>query len=163
MLHETSSPTVALKPYDGAMLVASGRSIERVPCLFIGLLADSGKLTLPSPPMPGARGFREPSVADIAALTWLVQWEGPKMDGHGVRPVAGAVAYIDRYDFHTASDVRSIEFLTGTPRAVRDLVEHLRDGDRRLVGLVDESNVGLKRLLCRMGAKPTRMLIEDQR
>lgn len=145
------------------MLTASRRRhIEQVPCLLIGLLCDSGKLVRPPEPVEGGRGYREPSIDDYNALTWLVQWDGDRVDRHGLRKASGAIGYHDRYDFHTASDVREIVFLTGSPRAVHDLLKIVVDNsDRRVMGMVGADNPRLSKMLDAMGFKVTRTLFEE--
>lgn len=140
------------------------RRIEQVPCLLIGLLCDAGKLKRPPVPPAGVRGYREPGLEDYRALTWLVQWEGGPIDRSGMHDAAGAVGFHDHYDFHTASDVREILFLTGSPRAVHDLIQAVRkdaEDDRRVIGMIGVDNPGLAQMLDAMGFPQTRYMFED--
>lgn len=144
------------------------RSIERVPALFIGLLEEAGKL--PALPLHIERlgrtaKARAASLSEVTALTWIAAWDGPKIDGAGfVKPV-GVAAYRDVFDYHTASDVRELVHVAGTPRSVRDLVVFLRDearGEkRRLIGSIDVENVQMAALLKRVGGEMTRVVFED--
>lgn len=143
----------------------SARRIEVLPPLLVSLLHDAGKLpAVPRLPDRSAFGFREPTFADMRVLSWAAQWEGHRVDEMGFRKVAGIAAFRDGYDFHTASDVREIVYLAGSPRAVVELVRWIRDRamaeNRRTIGSLDLSNMGLRKALGRIGSHETRIVVE---
>jgi hypothetical protein len=133
------------------------RTIERVPVLLIGLLEAGGLLPqVPHPvaelPQRGAR--RDATLAEAAALTWLVAWDGPKLAGGGFRRAAGVASYRDTYDQHTSSDVREITHIAGSARSVRDLLHFMRAGaPGRLMGVVDARNARMLAILAKLGAQ----------
>lgn len=154
-----------------AMVTASRVSaIERVPPMMVALLEKAGDL----PALPSEYevnqdllGFRSPGMEEGAALTWLLAWHGPKLDGFAFKQPSGVLGYEDRYDFHTASDVRYVAYLAGHRRAVVDLLRHClrecRAEGRRLIGTIDVHNKPLAALLVRMGATATRTVFEADR
>jgi len=142
------------------------RLIEKVPPSLIGILADEGKLRLPARPLGGIRGFRPPGLQEMAALQWVVEWDGFRFERSGaLRSATGALAYRESYDFHSASDVREICFLTGSARAIRNLLHwakfDARENGRRLIGSFGLFNDGLRKMVARLGGAPTRIVFED--
>lgn len=143
--------------------------VEHVPAMMVALLEQAGDL----PPVPerfavdrGLLGFREPSLDDGNRLGWLIAWHGPRTEGFAFRKPAGILGYEDCYDFHSASDVRVVSYLAGSPRAVIELVRTIRraaraDG-RRLIGSVDLPNEPLASVLDKMGFARTRVVFEDR-
>lgn len=148
---------------------ASRIVIEQVPAMMVALLEQAGDL----PPVPeafavdrGLFGFREPSLDDGNRLAWLVAWHGPRTEGFAFRAPSGVLGYEDLYDFHTASDVRVVSYLAGSPRAVIELVRSIqrmaRADGRRLMGSIDLSNEPLAAVLWKMGFTRTRVVYEDR-
>lgn len=144
-------------------------TIERVPPMMVALLEQAGDLpSIPAEvqPDPSVRGFRLPSLTEGAALTWLLAWRGPRTEGFAIRPPSGVLGYEDRYDFHSASDVRVLTYLAGSPRAVIDLIRAVqrmsRADGRRLIGAVDNRTQPLASVLKHMGFTPTRTVFEDR-
>lgn len=143
--------------------------VEQVPAMMVALLEQAGDL----PPVPGAFavdrglfGFREPTLDDGSRLTWLLAWHGPRTEGFAFRKPSGVLAFEDLYDFHTASDVRQVSYLAGSPRAVIELLRTIRraaraDG-RRLMGAVDLHNGPLTSVLDKMGFARTRVVFEER-
>lgn len=150
------------------MVAGRVRSIEKVPPLFIGLLEEAGKLPALPRHIEGlgrSAKARAATLEEVTALTWLVAWDGPKIDARGfVKPV-GVAAYRDTFDYHTASDVRELVHVAGSRRSVRDLVVCIRDDaraqKRRLVGCIDVENVEMAAVLQRLDGKMTRVMFED--
>lgn len=150
------------------MVAQPVRSIERVPALFIGLLEEAGKL----PALPGhierlGRNVRRrnASLAEVAALTWLVAWDQPKINVQGFVKPCGVAAYRDAFDYHTASDVRELIHVSGTARGVRDLVLFIRNEarkeKRRLMGSIDIENLEMAEALKLWDGVMTRVVFED--
>lgn len=145
------------------MVKASPYIIERVPCALPTLLVESGRLKRPpNMPNPNVRGYRQATAGDANALTWLVAWRRGAADSTGLRRAAASVAFYDRFDWHSSSEVREIVFMTGSARAIRQLIIALRCEERRLVGAVDMSGVeSFNGLMARFG-NPTRVFLEDR-
>jgi hypothetical protein len=138
---------------------ASFRCIGEVPALLVMLLHDSGKLPpIPNEPRGGLLGFRKPELADMEAVQWLAQWEGPRVDKDGFRRVAGLATYRDYYQMHDSSDVRELLAIRGSRRAVVELTRWLRDDaeahERRLVGVIERHDLGLCQVMARLGGAP---------
>lgn len=143
------------------------RAVERVPALFVGLLEDAGKLPLlPSPIASlGQHGTHRPAtLTEVAALSWIVAWDGPKLDANGFRKAAGVAAYRDVFDYHTSSDVREIIHIAGTRRGTIDLLRYMRAEANalglRCIGSVDLDNTAMVAVLQQMGTL-TRVVFED--
>ena len=150
------------------MVEAPVRSIERVPALFIGLLEEAGKLPALSTcidRMGRTASERNATLSEVAALTWLVAWDRPKLDAEGFTKPIGIAAYRDAFDYHTASDIREVVHIAGTRRAVYEMMLSLRDSarasQRRLIGCVDIGNLEMAQMLCSMGGSVTRVMFED--
>jgi hypothetical protein len=153
------------------MTTASSResAIELVPAMMVALLQHQGDLPdLPAQYAvdPSVFGFRKPTLAEGAALTWLCCWPGPATEGFASRKPSGIAGYQDRYDFNSASDVRDLCYLAGSRRAVVELVRTIqrqaRVEGRRLIGSTDCRNRELAALLVAMGATATRIIFEDR-
>ena len=101
----------------------------------------------------------------MQAQTWAASWQGNKTDDRGFRRVAGLAAFVDRYDYHSSSDVREIVYLAGSPRSVAELVQWIRAEahvvGRRCLGGFDLENAGLRRMLKRFSGVETRIVIEE--
>lgn len=154
---------------DNACMVAvaapSKRLVKPIPALLVMLLADAGKLPPAiAPAEQDVLGFRLPGIADMEALTWVAAWEGDRVDQHGFRKVAGLVSYREYWDIHTGSDVTDICSLSGSRRAIVDLVRWIQfDAEsrgRRAMGSFAIANVGLRRLLSRLGHIESRVVVE---
>lgn len=135
------------------------RCIEVVAPLLVSYLHDGGKLpSIPNLPKPGKLGFREPGIADMESVQWLIQWESLPLDKDGLRRVAGLATYRDYYQMHDSSDVRELLAIRGSRRAVVDLTRWLRDDAeshaRRLVGSIERCDLGLAQVMARLGGKP---------
>lgn len=148
------------------MVASSSRSVERVPALFVGLLEEAGKL--PSlPRFVDAHGehakARTATLAEVAALTWLVAWDGPKVDANGFRKPVGVGAYRDVYDYHTASDVREIIHVAGSRRACIDLVRFMMQDKVKCVGCIGVENTDMFAVLKALGGEVTRVYFEGPR
>lgn len=147
---------------DCSMMAAAQREIQRVPPVLPTLLVEAGRLSRPpSFTDTSALGYRPATPQDAAELVWLVAWEGTKTDSTGMRHASGALAFHDHFDWHTSSDVREIVFVTGSPRAIHDLIQHIRRNDRRLIGYVEESLPELATLVTKLCGKQTRRLVEE--
>lgn len=146
------------------MVAAASRPIEAVPAALVMLMAAAGKLPVLARP-PKQFGFREPGLEETAALVWVFQWQGCRVDATGIRRPIGLCAYWDRYDFGSASDVREIVYLDGSKRSVFDIIRYLRvkthDDGRRLVGGVVASNEKQLKTLLKLGVVVTRHVVED--
>lgn len=136
----------------------AGTSIERVPCMLIALLAAEGRI--PEPPadvmaLSQRKHRRIPTAAEAGAYAWVIASDGDPESGK----ISGVLAYRDVFDFHTASDVREVVYVTGpaTPRLVRWLA---KDTARRIIGAVDLGNERMKRALVALGYAPTRIVFE---
>lgn len=141
-----------------AMLATRARTrcIEPMPALLVMTLNELGKLPdIPNLPQPGVFGFRRPDLADMESLTWLAQWEGPRVDRDGFRKVSGLASYRDLYDWHTASDVREITAIRGCRRAVVDLIRFICGEatalNRRPVASISRRDDDLANLIARLG------------
>jgi hypothetical protein len=144
------------------------RRIEKVPVLVIGLLEAAGKMPrLPQHVLDleqqGNR--RDPALSEAAALTWLLLWDGPTLEGADVARPAGAAAYRDVFDYPSGSDVREMIHVCGSRRAVIELVRHMRDDARacglRLIGSIDPGNVAMVHAMRRLDGIATRVIYED--
>lgn len=147
---------------DCSMMAAAQREIERVPPALPTLLVEAGKLS--RPPCftdTTALGYRPATPKDASDLVWLIAWEGTKTDGIGLRHASGALAFYDHFDWHTSSDVREIVFITGSARAVHDLIQHIRSSNRRLIGYVEDMTPNLATLVTKLCGKQTRRLVEE--
>jgi hypothetical protein len=140
------------------------RIVEVVPALLVMMLKDMGKLPgVPTPPTGQHFGFRSPMLPEMESVVWAATWGGKHLAANGsFNPVMGLAAYRDIYDFHTASDVRDVVYITGTPRAVVELMRTLEaqasELGRRLIGSFELDNDGMKRMMGRLGGRMTRML-----
>lgn len=146
--------------------LAPARCIEQVPASVVSILADEGKLPLPPSPPKVAFGYRRPNQADIASLSWMVSWEGWRFNERGdLKRAQGVLGYRDGYDWHTCSDVREIVYISGSPRAIFELVDRARskarEQNRRCIGFVDSFTPKLHGFLSGMGGVSTRKMIED--
>ena len=142
------------------------RRVEKVPALLVAMMTDAGKLPVCPRPPSDTLGFRVPTLAELAALNWICVWEHDSVvDERGIRSAVGVASFRDVYDWHSASDVREIVSIMGTPRAIVDLVRWLRfDASifgRRCIGTFDRKNSGLGKMLEGLGCKAKRVTFED--
>ena len=134
------------------------RGISRVPALHVSQLFVTGDI--PSAPDDVVQAAevpesREPTIAEFAAVTWL-------LCGPTEKPL-GVAAYRDVYDRQTSSDVREVTHLAGSARAVVDLVRFLiADAKpKRCTGRMDASNERMIRLLGRLACMRKRVISES--
>lgn len=152
-------------PDDAGMVAAAQRPIDVVPPALLAMLRGAGRL--PTLPRPRRQfGYREPTLNELCALTWLLQWHGPRLDAQGmVREPIGLLAYYDHYDFGSASDVREIVYVDGTRRSVIELFRHMiarsREDGRRVVGDIVAGNRRQRKTLRKLGCVVTRHRMED--
>lgn len=129
--------------------------IERVPCMLIQTLRDK------IPPLPGdiaamsfRAGRRNPTPTEAGAFTWVLAHRGEFDE------IDGILAYHDRFDWHTSSDVREVIYVAG--QATLAMLKWLRANTmkRRLIGNLDTGNVRMARAIATLGWKPTRTIFE---
>lgn len=150
------------------MIATAAREVELVPPGFVCLLEQAGLLPhLPEEvvALKQAGTRRAPTLDDVAALSWLLEWDGPKLEPGGfVRP-AGVLAYRDGFDYPSGSDVREVVHVAGSRRAVINLLRYTltesRACGRRLIGSVDSRNAPMIRVLTALSVSPTRTIWED--
>ena len=102
----------------------------------------------------------------MMSVEWVALWDANgRVDADGFRDAAGLLGYRDEYDFHSASDVRSILYLAGSRRAVVDLLRWVRADarscGRRAIGSFDADNTALANVLRVIGDVQTRIVMED--
>jgi hypothetical protein len=104
--------------------------------------------------LEAARGQARPqTTAETAALSWSIVLEGDT--------IRGAIAYRDVFDHTTSSDVREVLYVAGSRRAVGELVDHIRNAGRRVIGTIHLENKPMRRWLQRMNFKPIFVRFED--
>jgi hypothetical protein len=145
---------------------APPRCIEAIQPVLLMLFSETGRLPSVSDPDRTRFGFRSPGLSEMQHYTWIVEWEGQRLDERGFRKVAGVAAYRDDYDYHSLSDVRELVSLSGSGRSVRNLVLWMRDDarvkERRLIGSFERANEPLKSFLAEIGFVETpRLFMED--
>jgi hypothetical protein len=93
----------------------------------------------------------------------MVEWPGEKVDGMDFNRASGCAGFQDRYDFHRASDVREICYVSGSRRAVVNLVRWIqndaRENGRRCIGSLDSENAAMSGAIKAMGGKKTRVVV----
>lgn len=127
--------------------------IERVSHFTIGALADQ------LPPIPAEvfslawrPGRRLPTEIEMAGIVWTLAWDGDT--------IVGVLGYRDGFDFHTATDVREIIYLSGP--ATLKLLEWAREGsEHRIIGALDIENHRFNDAAATLGFRKTRVLWED--
>ncbi len=97
-------------------------------------------------------------IEELAALTWIIV--GP------VDAPRGAAGFRDVYCYSRSADVRQVEHIAGSRRAVYELLGFLAFDaalvGRRLVGVMHVSNDKMAAMLHRMGGRSERVQWESR-
>jgi len=129
--------------------------------LYVSQLFAEGKLPSAPPEVIAAArdpGHRDPTLAEFSALTWLLV--GPVDAPYGV------AGYRDVYCYSRSADVRQVEHIAGSRRAVVELVGFLIPdaavSGRRCIGVMSDSNDKMAAMLLRMGCRSDRVQWESE-
>jgi hypothetical protein len=141
--------------------IPTSRAIHPVPALHVSELFRLGKL--PSAPLDVIAAARvperrDPTLAEFAALTWLLY-------GSLDAPY-GVASYRDTYDYQSSSDVRETTHIAGSARAcvelIRFLIADARAAGLCCIGVTDKSNAKMCSMLARLGCKAAQIRWESR-
>lgn len=144
----------------------SVRAIERVPALLMGELQNAA--LLPRRYALEREAVRDATLAEQAALTWLVEWDlrtDLRSNGFFLHPVLGYAAYRDVYDCHRGEDMREVVHIAGSRRSVvqllRAILASAHEQARRVFGALDLENDAMREVAMACGFLPQRTIFEE--